>query len=52
MYLYLYFLIGKKKGEMLEFPLCHSRNLNPVRKREVAGLIPDLAQWVKDTVLP
>ena len=25
---------------------------NPTRNQEVAGLIPDLAQWVKDPVLP
>ena len=26
--------------------------MNPTRNHEVAGLIPDLAQWVKDLVLP
>ena len=25
---------------------------NPTRNREVAGLIPGLTQWVKDSVLP
>ena len=26
--------------------------MNPTRNYEVAGSIPDLAQWVKDLVLP
>ena len=26
--------------------------MNPTRSREVAGLIPGIAQWVKDLVLP
>jgi len=25
---------------------------NPTRNHEVSGLIPGLAQWVKDSVLP
>ena len=26
--------------------------MNPTRNREVAGSVPDLAQWVKDLALP
>ena len=28
------------------------RKMNLTRKHEVAGLIPDLVQWVKDPLLP
>ena len=30
---------------------CGAAERNPTRNREVAGLIPSLAQWVKDPVL-
>ena len=40
---------SEKKEE--EFPSWRS-GMNPTRNREVAGLIPGLAQWVKDLVLP
>ena len=29
-----------------------SVEMNPIRNHEVVGLIPGLAQWVKDLVLP
>ena len=31
---------------------CGAVEMNPTRKYEVVGLIPGLAQWVKDLVLP
>ena len=39
------------KSKSLEFPL-GSAVTNPTRIHEDAGLIPDLAQGVKDLVLP
>ena len=31
---------------------CGSAETHPTRNQEVTGLIPGLAQWVKDLVLP
>ena len=36
--------VGSSHGAAVE--------MNPTTNREVAGLIPGLAQWVKDLVLP
>ena len=33
-------------------PTPHAAEMNPTRNHEVVGLIPDLAQWVKDPMLP
>ena len=36
----------------LRVPVMVQRLTNPTRKHEAVGLIPGLAQWVKDPVLP
>ena len=40
------------KKENLGVPVMAQWLTNPTRNHEVAGLIPGLAQWVKDPVLP
>ena len=39
-----------KKGKRV--PVVAQWLTNPIRNREVVGLTPGLAQWVKDLVLP
>ena len=47
-----------KKGAIIYFkkfwgvPVVAQWLTNPTRNHEVSGSIPDLAQWIKDLVLP
>ena len=41
-----------KKTAFIGRSHCGSVEMNPIRNYEVVGLIPDLAQWVKDPALP
>ena len=38
--------------KILGVPVVAQWLTNPTRNHEVAGSVPDLAQWVKDLVLP
>ena len=43
----------KKKKERKKGRSCHgTAEMNPTRKHEFVGSIPDLTQWVEDTALP
>ena len=42
----------KKKKNVLGVPVVAPWLRNPTRNHEVAGLVPALAQWVKDPALP
>ena len=42
----------KRKTNSRGVPVVAQWFINPTRNNEVAGSIPDLAQWVKNLVLP
>ena len=45
-------LRGHIKSSVLGVPVVAQWLTNPTRNHEVAGLVPALAQWVKDPALP
>ena len=45
-------IIGKMVYFKMGSSYCGTAEMTPTSNNEVEGLIPDLAQWVKDLTLP